>query len=65
MKKQPALKNASLKRIFYMPLAAFYMLIYSHLVYVEYSKELIKTYLDGITDNEITNFDALYSQLKA
>ena len=65
MKEQPQHRNHALRRVFFMPIMSICMLGYSAKITQEFLKEMSNKYLGGITDYEIMNFEALYSQVKA
>ena len=60
IRQNPAMKTHALRRIFLMPLVSLGMLLYSEKIIKDYVTELSTKYLNGITDYEIVNFDALY-----
>ena len=65
MKQNPQYRKAALKRVFIMPLISFAMLTYSGKDMQDFCGRMVSKYLQGITDYEINNFEALFYQMMA
>jgi hypothetical protein len=62
--KNPQYRPVALRKIFFVPCVSLLWLAYSAYDLSTTYEKLTGRYLGGITDYEITNFDALYSQVQ-
>jgi len=65
IRQQPAYRTAGMRRMLVMPLLSLGWLALSGSSFQRTSDDLVRKYLNGITDYEIQNFEVLYQQVKA